>query len=151
MIVLLENLNIRVYNNQWQIRAEGGEICIIDRTIAGVSRPSHEAMAVIPTTVEFVHCELDAIYSEDLLRCHTGSPLDQFVSQSHRYRRSSSSRALFSNPRRAVARDATDTTLLPPSGPLLPSKLRLLCNRRSHWSAVHVKTHSIKSSVTWIH
>lgn len=59
----------------------------IDRTIAGVSCPSHEAMAVIPTTVEFVHCELNAIYSEDLLRCHTGSPLDQFVSQSHRYRR----------------------------------------------------------------
>lgn len=66
-------------------------------------------MAVIPTTVEFVHCEPNAIYSEDLLRCHTGSPLDQFVSQSHRYRRSSSSssssRAVFSNPRRAAARE----------------------------------------------
>lgn len=83
-------------HNQWRTRAGGDEIRIIDRTIAGVS---HEAMAVIPTTVEFVHCELDAICSEDLLRCHTGSPLDQFVSQSRRYRRrhrsSSSSRALF--------------------------------------------------------
>lgn len=91
-IVLLENFDVRVYNNRWQIHAEGDEICIIDRAIAGVSRPSREAMAVIPTTVEFVHCELGAIYFKDLLRCHTGSLLDQFVSQSHRYRRSSSSR-----------------------------------------------------------
>lgn len=36
--------------NQWRIHTRGGEIRIIDRTIAGVSRPSHEAMAVIPTT-----------------------------------------------------------------------------------------------------
>lgn len=100
-IVLLENFDIRVYNNQWQIRGKGGEIRIIDRAIAGVSRPSHEAMAVIPTTVEFVHCELDAIYSEDLLQCHTGSPLDQFVSQSHRNRRSSSSRGSLLEPEKS--------------------------------------------------
>lgn len=33
------------------------------------------------------HCEFDAICSEDLPRYHAGSPLDQFVSQSRRYRR----------------------------------------------------------------
>lgn len=98
-IVSFQNFHVSIINSG-SVPEAASEIRIIDQTIAGVSRPSHGAMAVIPTTVEFVHCELDAICSVDLLRCHTGSPLDQFVSQSHRYRRrrrssSSSSRVLF--------------------------------------------------------
>lgn len=115
-------------------RAGGGEIHIIDRMIAGVPRPSHEAMAVIPTTGGV--CTLWA--RRNLFRGSTYGTMLVAHSTSSLANRAGivvvvvvvSPDSLRTREESPPMRDAPNTTVFP-SGPLLPLRLLSLVNCRS--------------------